>query len=83
MGNAGHPGKPEFDLLEPNYKRLHKLIMNPFHVLQENFLTTTIITLCRSTVGVAGNAMSSLDAVIFEKIHDAGRTERVRRLVSR
>ena len=63
---------------------LWPLIPNPFHVLQENLLPAAVIEFRRSAVGVAGDSLSGFQgAVIFQKIRDPGRPERVRRIVSR
>ena len=60
------------------------LIPNPFHILQENLLTAAVIEFCGPAVGMAGDSLSGFQgAVIFQKIRDAGRPKRVRRIVRR
>jgi hypothetical protein len=55
-----------------------------FHILEQNLLAAAVIELRRSAVGVAGDALSGFKgAIIFQKIRDAGRPKRVRRIVSR
>jgi hypothetical protein len=60
------------------------LISDPLHVLEQNLLTAAVIKFRGPAVGVAGDPLSGLQsAVIFQKIRDARRPERVRRIVRR
>ena len=57
-------------------------IPNPFHVFEENLLSAAVIEFRGPAVGVAGDTLCGFKcAVIFQKIRDAGRSERVRRIV--
>jgi hypothetical protein len=59
-------------------------IPNALHILEQDFLSAAIIKLRRPTVSVAGDSLSGFKgAVIFKKIRDARRPERVRRIVCR
>ena len=58
-------------------------VPNPLHILEQNLLAAAVIEFGGSAVGVPGNALGRLQRpVIFQKIRDAGRPERVRRIVS-
>jgi aryl-alcohol dehydrogenase-like predicted oxidoreductase len=60
------------------------LVPNPLHVFEQNLLSAAIIELGCPAIGVASDSLSSFKgAVIFQKIRDACRPERVRRIVSR
>ena len=57
-------------------------IPNPFHIFEKHLLTAAVIKLCGPAVGVAGDSLSGFkSAVIFQEIRDAGRPERVRRVM--
>src|SRR5262245_28976017 len=59
-------------------------ISNSLHIFEQNLLPTTIIEFSGPAVGMAGDALSGLESpVVLEEIGDAGRPERVRRIVSR
>ena len=61
-----------------------KLVPNPLHVLQENLLTASVVEFRSAAIGVASDSLSGFQgAVIFQKIRDTGRAERVRRIVCR
>jgi hypothetical protein len=63
------------------HRRAHS-IPNPFHILEQNLLPATVIKLGRSAVSVASDSLSGFKGtVIFQKISDAGRPERLRRIV--
>jgi hypothetical protein len=47
-----------------------------FHVLQENFLSTTIVELGGPAISVASDALGGFqNAVIFQKMRDTGGSE--------
>src|SRR6516162_2899040 len=58
-------------------------VPNSLHVFEQNLLTAAVIELRRPAIGVAGDTLSGFKgAVIFQKIGDACRPERVRRIMS-
>jgi hypothetical protein len=61
--------------LEAWYLITKDLIPNPLHVLQKDLLTAAVIEFRGPAVGVAGDSLSGFNAVIFQKICDAGRPE--------
>ena len=57
-------------------------IPNPLHIFEEDLLAAAVIKFRGAAVGVASNSLRGFkSAVIFQKIRDAGRPERVRRIV--
>jgi hypothetical protein len=55
-----------------------------FHVFEQNLLSAPVIELGCPAVDVSGYSLSGFkSAVIFQKIRDAGRPERVRRITGR
>jgi hypothetical protein len=59
-------------------------VPNPLHVFEQNLLSAPVIELGCPAVDVSGYSLSGFkSAVIFQKIRDAGRPERVRRIVRR
>jgi len=54
-------------------------VPDPFHILQEYLLAAAVIKFRGAAVDMAGDALSGFKgAVIFQKIRDAGRAERMR-----
>jgi hypothetical protein len=58
-------------------------VANPLHVLEQNLLAAAAVKFRRLAVGVASYSLSGFQSVvIFQKIRDACRPERVRRIRS-
>ena len=52
-------------------------VPDSLHILQQHLLSTAVIKLCRTTVGMAGDSLGSFQgAVIFQKIRDLVLTAR-------
>jgi hypothetical protein len=59
-------------------------VPDPFHILEQNLLTTAVVEFGSTTIGVPGNTLGGFErAIILQKIGDTACPERVGRIVSR
>jgi len=87
---SAFPSNPVPEHMDPAYSTFYRtrhLERNAelgisLHIFEQHLLSAAIVKLRGPAVGVTDNALSSLEsAVIFQKIRDRGRSERVRRIV--